>query len=278
MPYSYGGGVNSSPSPYPLHIILGGIDVLDDFILIDNNFGDIPYLNVYPLGDVHIGSKEFDYDLFIKWRTTVLNDPYSAVVIIGDIMNMGLRNSKSNVYEEKLSPMEQKEMCYELLKPIAHKIIGGCSGNHEYRSVKEVGMNPLYDVFCRLCIEDRYRENICFIKLTVGKQGKNPNTYAVVLTHGSSKNKDEKWTYSIDGADCFISGHTHNGTHVPLGKIRIDLSHNKVKTVGYQHIVVMPFQKYGSYAVRGKYLPNHLEQFQSITFDGKSKRVGYTFN
>lgn len=251
--------------------------MLDDFVLIKSNFGEKQKLNLYPLGDVHIGSKEFNLELFKEWVEMVKNDPDGAVVIIGDMMNMGLRNSKSNVYEENLSPMEQKELCYELLKPIADKIIGGCSGNHEYRAVKEVGMNPLYDVFCRLCIEDRYRENACFIKLTVGKRCKNPITYGVVLTHGSTKNKDEKWTYSIDGCDCFISGHTHDATHKPLGKIRMDLSHDKVKTVGYHNVVVIPFQNYGGYAVRGKYMPNHLGQFQCITFDGTSKRVGYSY-
>lgn len=251
--------------------------MLDDFVLIESKFDENTTLNIYPLGDVHIGSKEFNLELFNEWIEVVKNDPNGAVVIIGDMMNMGLKNSKSNVYEETLSPMQQKELCYRLLEPIADKIIGGCSGNHEYRAVKEVGVNPLYDVFCRLRIEDRYRENVCFIKLTVGKQGKNPNTYGVVLTHGVSKNKDEKWTYSVDGCDCFISGHTHLGTHQPLGKIRMDLTHNKVKTVGYQHIVVVPFQSYGGYAIRGKYTPNHLGQFQRITFDGNTKRVGYSY-
>ena len=251
--------------------------MLDDFTLIDTKFENLDHLNIYPLGDVHIGSKEFDANLFNEWIEVVKNDPNGAVVIIGDMMNMGLRTSKSNVYEEALSPMAQKELCYELLNPIADKIIAGCSGNHEYRAVKEVGMNPLYDIFCRMRIEDRYRENACFIKLTVGKQGRNPNTYGVVLTHGSSKNKDEQWTYSVDGCDCFISGHTHLGTHQPCGKIRMDLTHNKVKTVGYQHIVVLPFQRYGSYAIRGKYMPNHIGQFQRVTFDGNSKRVGYTY-
>ena len=187
--------------------------MLSDFTLIHSTYENLDHLNIYPLGDVHIGSKEFDLELFNQWIEMVKSDPNGAVVIIGDMMNMGLRNSKSNVYEENLSPMEQKELCYELLLPIADKIIGGCSGNHEYRAVKEVGMNPLYDVFCRLRIEDRYRENACFIKLTVGKQGKNPNTYGVVLTHGSSKSKDEKWTYGVDGCDCFISGHTHDADH-----------------------------------------------------------------
>lgn len=252
--------------------------VLDDFQLIKTDYSQLDYVNVYPLGDVHIGSKEFNLDLFLEWRKMVESDPNGVVVIIGDIMNMGLKNSKSNVYEEKLSPMEQKEMCYELLKPIAHKIVAGCSGNHEYRAVKEVGMNPLYDVFCRLRIEDRYRENACFIKLNVGKRyAGNPISYGVVLTHGSSKSKDEKWNYSVDGCDCFISGHTHLGTHQPGGKIRMDLIHEKVKTVGYQHIVVLPFQNYGGYAIRGKYMPNHLGQFQRITFDGETKRMGYSY-
>ena len=251
--------------------------MLDDFVLIDSNFIDLDHLNIYPLGDVHIGSKEFDLELFKQWVEMVKSDPNGVVVIVGDMMNMGLRNSKSNVYEETLSPMEQKELCYELLAPIADKIIGGCSGNHEYRAVKEVGMNPLYDVFCRLRIEDRYRENACFIKLTVGKQGKNPNTYGVVLTHGSSKSKDDKWNYSVDGCDCFISGHTHDANHAPKGKIRMDLTHNKVKMVSHQQVVVMPFQRYGGYAIRGKYLPNSLGQFQRITFDGTSKRVGYAY-
>jgi predicted phosphodiesterase len=251
--------------------------VLDDYTLIQSNYSDLDHLNLYPLGDVHIGSKEFDLDLFNQWIEMVKNDPNGAVVIVGDMMNMGLRNSKSNVYEEKLSPMEQKELCYELLLPIADKIIGGCPGNHEYRAVKEVGTNPLYDVFCRLRIEDRYRENACFIKLTVGKQGKNPNTYGVVLTHGSSKSKHKKWTYSVDGCDCFISGHTHEAAHDPLAKIRMDLTHNKVKLVGYQNVVVIPFQNYGGYAIRGEYLPNFLGQFQRITFDGTSKRVGYAY-
>ena len=257
--------------------MLGGTNVLDDFVLIQSKYEELDHLNIYPLGDVHIGSKECDLDLLKQWVEMVKNDPNGGVVIVGDMMNMGLRNSKSNVYEEKLSPMGQKELCYDLLNPIADKIIAGCSGNHEYRAVKEVGLNPLYDVFCRMRIEDRYRENACFIKLTVGKCRHNPNTYGVVLTHGSSKTKDEKWTYGVDNCDCFISGHTHEATHKPLGKIRMDLAHNKVKTVGYQQIVVTPFQSYGGYAVRGKYMPNHLGQFQCITFDGTSKKVGYSY-
>ena len=251
--------------------------MLDDFQLITHKFETAPRINIYPLGDVHLGSKECNVRLLSEWVEMVQQDPFGKVVIIGDMMNMGLRNSKSNVYEEDLTPMQQKELCFDILNPIADKILAGCSGNHEYRAVREVGINPLYDVFCRMRIEDRYRENVCFLKLSVGKVGSNNNTYGVVLTHGKSKNKDLDWTYSVDGADVFISGHTHLGTHQPCGKIRMDLSHDKVKKVGYQHIVVLPFQEYGGYALRGKYMPNSLGQFQCVTFDGNSKRVQYAY-
>ena len=251
--------------------------MLDDFVLIRSKFEAEPYINIYPLGDVHLGSKECNMELLTQWVETVAADPLGYVVIVGDMMNMGLKNSRSNVYEEILNPAEQKELCYRVLNPIADKILAGCSGNHEYRACKEVGMNPLYDVFCRMRIEDRYRENACFIKLTVGKQGKNPNTYGLVLTHGKSKAKDERWTYAVDGCDCFISGHTHLGTHQPMGKIKMDLSHDRVKMVGYHQIVVMPFQQYGGYAVRDKYMPNCLGQFQRVRFDGFSKRIEYAY-
>ena len=251
--------------------------MLDDFILINHKFETAPFINIYPLGDVHIDSKECNMRLLQEWVDMVKEDPYGRVVLIGDIMNMGLKSSLSNIYEEVLTPMQQKEVAFELLNPIANKILAGCSGNHEYRMVKEVGTNPLYDVFCRMRIEDRYRENACFLKLSVGKVGAKNNVYGVVLTHGKSKNKDLDWTYAVDGADVFISGHTHLGTHQPLSKICMDLRHNKVKPMNYQHIVVLPFQEYGGYAMRSKYRPNAVGQFQRVQFDGSAKRVGYSY-
>lgn len=251
--------------------------MLDDFKMMESRYVDADHLTLYPIGDAHIGSSEFNEGLFRKWVQMVENDSYGAVAIVGDMMDMGLKNSKTNVYEQKLTPMEQKELCYELLKPIKGQIIGGCSGNHEGRNMREVGTNPLYDVFCRLGIEDRYRENGCFIKLQVGKIGRNPNVYGVVLTHGKSKNKDDLWNRTVDGCDCFISGHTHDPNHAPRGKIKMDLIHDVVKLVGYQQVVVQPFLNYGGYGLSGKYPPNYIDQFQRVYFSGTTKKVGYTY-
>ena len=256
--------------------------MLDDFVMITHKLpADLPYIDLYPVGDVHLGSKECNLELFKSWLSMVQNDPLGYTVIVGDMMNMGLKTSKSNVYEETLTTLEQKELCYELLQPISHKILAGCSGNHEYRCVKEVGYNPLYDVFCRLRIENLYRENACFIKVNLGKSkdhGQRQVSYGITLTHGSSKNKDERWTYAVDNCDVFINGHTHNAIHQPFGKIRMDLRNECVSVAPYQQVVVLPFQKYGGYAIRGKYMPIYVDQFQRIRLDGTTKRIGYSFN
>ena len=87
--------------------------MLDDFVLINHTFNDVPFINIYPLGDVHLGSKECNIELFKQWIEMVQSDPFGYVVVIGDVMNMGLKNSKSNVYEEVLTPVQQKEALYE---------------------------------------------------------------------------------------------------------------------------------------------------------------------
>lgn len=132
--------------------------------------------------------------------------------------------------------------------------------------------------FCRLGIENVYRENACFIKVNLGmKPNKKQVSYGVVLTHGSSKAKDKRWTYSVDNSDLFISGHVHEASHEPLGKIRMDLHNEVVQTVGYQQVVVVPFQSYGGYALKGKYLPNNLEHFQTIRLSGDNKFIAYYY-
>ena len=239
---------------------------------------DLPFLHIYPLSDVHIGAKECNINLLYKWQKAVLDDPYGYCVFAGDLMNMGLKNSKTNVYEEVLSPQDQKEAAYEIMKPLKDKILAGIPGNHCYRMVKEVGTNPLYDVFCRLQIEERYRENACFLKVNLGKKKSNNKSasYGIVLTHGTSPNKHDKWVNGVDGADVFISGHTHTPEYKPKGKIRMDMQNETVSIVPYRQIVCASFQKYGGYALRGEYLPNICESFQRIKLYGDKKKVSFS--
>ena len=72
--------------------------MLSDFQLIKHNFGDVPFVNIYPLGDVHLGSKECNTKFLQEWVEMVKDDPYGYAVIVGDIMNMGLKSSTKRTW------------------------------------------------------------------------------------------------------------------------------------------------------------------------------------
>ena len=239
------------------------------------------YINIYPLGDVHIGSPQLNLTQFEDWIKTVASDNHGYVVIVGDLLDIATKNSKTNVWEASMSPSEQKAYLAEVLFPIKDKILGVVPGNHEYRMMREVGVNPLYDVCCKLGIEDVYRENACFIKLGIGSSKKNPDRqvqYGIALVHGASQNKHDNFCNGIDGVDVIFSGHDHKPRHVPRGKVRFNLNSSTVSIVPYQEVVVRSFPEYGGYALRGEYLPACTSGTQVVRLHSGTRRVDYEFS
>lgn len=244
-----------------------------DFDMIVHELGrDVPYIRLYPIGDVHVGSDEFDKDGFEKILKIIERDEYARVVLVGDLMDNALKNSKTNVYEATMNPFEQKQYLKNVLAPIKDKIIGAIGGNHEYRSTRETGDFPLYDVMAKLDIEHLYRENMAFIKVNLGeKPNKKQASYNIVLAHGASRNKTEKFGYAIDGMDVFITGHTHSPESNFPEKIVIDPRNNIVSRVGYVHVVVNAFHKTGGYGLKNMYLPKDSDRTATVILDGTQK-------
>lgn len=246
-----------------------------DFDLIVKKFGvDVETVNVYPLGDLHIGSTEFNLDNWNRWSKAVQADPNGVVILVGDMMDNGLKNSKTNSYAQTLQPFQQKKLLVELLEPISDKIVLSLQGNHEYRSVYLTDDCPLYDALARLWIEDTYRENFGFLKISLGKKNAERQfTYTLAVAHGKSKNKNEKFAYAIDGMDVFITGHTHQPASSFPAKIVIDPYNEVVKMRGYKHVSVPSFQNFGGYALRDMYMPQDGTVFPVITLNGTKKEV-----
>lgn len=214
-----------------------------------------PYINIYGIGDIHIGSKEFDEKVLKKKLDTIKNDPNGYFVICGDCMDFGIPNAKTNVMEEVMQPFEQKEFLYDIMQPYIDKCLAIVPGNHERRAVKTVGFNPLYDVACRWQVEDIYRENLALIKLGFGRNHKKEmNWYGVGVSHGSTVNKHRKYEMCFDGLDAFISGHTHSPSYTPLGKIRVNLRAGTATKVPYKELVVDSGLESGGYALANEYV------------------------
>lgn len=215
---------------------------------------DYKILRVYAIGDVHVGSREFNEEAIRKKIDIIKNDPVGVVSICGDLADYGLKNSKTNVYEQTMNPKAQQEYVFELFKPIADKMIACVPGNHEGRITREVGLCPMYDLCVLWGVPEVFRENMAITRLNFGKiRGEYQNSFVILTTHGSTRNKHKKFIACFDGLDAAISGHTHTPSYTPHGKIKVH-NHGSVAThVSYKELVVDANLEVGGYSVKNEY-------------------------
>ena len=218
-------------------------------------------IRIHAIADLHIGSAEWMEKEWDAYKRRILDDPNAYITVGGDMINNGIKSSLTNVYEETMRPREQKARLLEELTPLRDRILCGVSGNHEARSGKEVDQNPLYDVFCKLDIEDRYRENGAFMVLRFGdKKGDsrtNP-TYMGACFHGagggmyigSGFNKLERFGSVLDGLDFIISSHIHKPGTIPVEKLVFDSRNGRITQKQFRVLVATSWLRYGGYGMK----------------------------
>lgn len=251
----------------------------EDFELIVHKLDwDLPHINIYPIGDLHIGSREFNEDVFYRWKQTVMDDPFGYVMVIGDIMDMATKTSVTNIYEATMTPYEQKKWVEKEFGDFKCKILGGIQGNHEYRANNLLGMCPMYDVFAKLDIEDIYRQNMAFIKINLGTRSTDRQvSYNFTLAHGQAKGRTKQFPYVIDGLDCMITGHFHTPEDNFRSKIVIDSKNEVVRMRDFIHVSVPSFTNYGGYAMKAMFIPQSGSKFPIIRLDGNEKNIGISW-
>ena len=211
-------------------------------------------LRVYAIGDVHVGSAQFDEYVIKKKLRIIEADPCGTLVLCGDLGDFGLKNSKTNVYQATMSPREQLKYIRELFEPITDKISAVVPGNHEERITREIGTCPMYDLCVLWGIPEVYRENMAITKYQFGEQNKRQQfTFIGVTTHGTTRNKHKKFLGCIEGADFAVSGHTHTPEYSPHGRIRIERHHGTAAHVPFKEIVVDANLTPGGYSIKKEY-------------------------
>lgn len=231
-------------------------------------------VKVWAVADVHIGARECDLEGFKRFLRRVSDDEDSYLVICGDLLNNGLKDSLTNVYEEVIPPSAQLDKAVELLTPVKDRILGCVGGNHEARSKKAVDLDPLYAVMCMVRKQDLYRSNMAFIRVRLGKGGTR-DTYALMLVHGKTANKKRQFAYSVEGVDAIISGHTHDG--IVEKPARIVFEHNnKVSIRPIVSLTATSWLDYGGYAAAGLYTPKATSDPQALLLEyaGTNKHRG----
>lgn len=231
-------------------------------------------IRVWAIADVHIGAKECMLNEFSAFLKRIEADPDSYIVICGDLLNNGIKDSLTNVYEETLPPHAQIEKAVELLSPIKDRILGVVGGNHELRSKKSVDLDPLYSACLMLGIGEVYRQNMCFIRVNL-KRGNTKEHYSILLIHGKTANKKKHFQYAVEGVDCIISGHTHDGIIEKPARL-VFSTYNNVVVKSLISITATSWLDYGGYAARGLYLPKQTGNPQCVEFEfsGTNNRRG----
>lgn len=254
-----------------------------EVICFDAQLGtDIPGINVYALGDWHLGSAQTDVDKLRSVISNIQSDPQGYIIICGDMLDVATKSSVSDCYESTMTIGEQRRVLHEILEPVADRIICVVPGNHEDRIRKETGMmNPLYDVCVLLGIDDRYRENIGLIRIAFGKRNSSRSSvYGGVVSHGSSIQKHRKFINTIENIDFSIAGHTHNNHEVAHGRIRLNLHEGTAKQVPFEELVVSPgMDGVGGYGTKKEFpvpAPYKLQYFELKKIkNGISKAINY---
>lgn len=241
----------------------------NDFIPVINRLPLSEHPNgitIIPLADAHFGSQEFNETLWHRAIKRIQDDPHCFAVLVGDLIDNGLRNSVTNVFQATCSPAAQKEWLYNELLPIRDRLLAACGGNHERRSIKESDDDPLYDVMARLGKEDVYRQNICFMQVRLtyisvdrqkgdGKRERFRYAFSFAVTHGagggqyigSAANKVQNYANSIEGIDCMITAHVHKPITFPVAKLLF--VNGCVQRKQFVVAIASSFLEYGGYPV-----------------------------
>lgn len=234
--------------------------------MIKNDFDVIKCLcddsvNVYYIGDVHLGSKGFRADDFQRILDIIIDDSKAKIVLNGDLIENKNKYSQANsMMEQTMTPQEQAEAIVEMLSPLKDKIVASTGGNHEFGCEKHSGIDLAYWLADSLGAE--YRKNACIISFELQDAERNIKKWTAVNTHGSGGgmmignglNRIDRWANSWSGIDLFAMGHTH--TPLTGGRTRMERCDNSFTPREVKYLVHPSFMDYGGYALRGMLCPS----------------------
>ena len=257
--------------------------MLDDFVMVTHEF-DHP-ITIFPISDVHFGALEHNEKAWTDFCEMVQKTPDAHIILGGDLINNNTRSAVGSPWDDTVRPREQKKRMVEFLTPIKDRILCCVTGNHEARSLKDVDDDITYDIMAKLDLEDCYRQNMVFMKVSLGHRAdKSPiQSYTFCVTHGAgggiytgaTVNRNEWFGNVIEGLDCLVVGHTHKGTVTKPSKIVIDRKNNKVNMSHYTVISMVSWMNYGGYALKKMLLPSLVADPQrlNLSMSQHNKRI-----
>lgn len=221
-------------------------------------------IEIHLFADEHIGDIHSNYSDIRKRVSEVESNPNAYAILNGDLINNATMNSPSDTYAEAYSPMEQVKICVDLFKPIADKILCVTSGNHEWRTMKETGIDITYFVCAELGISDRYTSESALLFVRFGQTDRGrPIAYSIYVNHGNGGGRADGGKInkllamaSIVDADIYIHSHTHLPAIVKKNYFRTSWMNSSVNEITRLFVNTAANLSYGGYGERNEYTPS----------------------
>ncbi|QJT70425.1 hypothetical protein [Microcystis phage MaeS] len=176
-------------------------------------------VDVIGMNDLHFGSEAIDLSLLNRIATRIdRNRKRTRILINGDIIEGVTKQSKGDLYEQKLSPREQIQMAADYFKPYTDLIDCVISGNHDQRIQNETSLDPV-EIFCeKLGILDKYAGVEALVGYSMKKR-----FYSIQMFHGAGggstlaaiENNMKKYKAKTN-AQIMYCGHWHKEFAKPL--------------------------------------------------------------
>ena len=179
-------------------------------------------LQIYPLGDLHIGSPNFSEEFMEHW-IDIFNSTKSKKLIYlqGDLIDVATKRLGNSAYEQDMSVNDQIEQVLGYLEPLKKYIAGSVSSNHPARIKKEFDLDIEKVMADALGCE--YGASL-YHNLKI-----NGEDFKVFAQHGSKTSQQlhlmlgqvMRQTQHVE-ADLVLYGHCHHGESMSLPSVSME--------------------------------------------------------
>jgi hypothetical protein len=230
------------------------------------------------LFDVHYGHSAHRLEKFRSYIRWIAESPNVYAILGGDLMENALDDGRGMTYDQAQNPSTQLNDVVTLLAPVAHKIICAFPGNHEWRTFKKSGIDPMMVVAQRLNIP--YFDGPVFISLLA-----NTHKWTIYAHHGTTNsntkggklnaaNRPKMFTNFVH---FLLSGHVHDRVAEAETMIVEDPINCRLSYLNQWTVIAPAFLGWkGTYAYRAELRPPAMGGVSIELNDNGSYKAGLT--
>ena len=221
------------------------------------------HVKVVLLGDVHYGHNDCNKEYFAKVLTWLFVNKEVYVIIMGDMVETSIKDSRGLFDQENFSNSQIYKMI-EMLRPIADegRLLGMHIGNHEQRIKNSTGLD-ITELMALMLKVPYFKYGVAHKFILT--QGEKEEIYTMYTTHGKSRaqyshtkmNACLKLPSIVDDAEVYAMGHVHELGNHKTNPYHIGDSMDKLTRYEKIFVLTGSYLKYwGTYAQQSSYAPS----------------------